>query len=31
MREGHITGILDEDEMTEKEIMLYATGLKGVA
>jgi len=31
MREGNITGILDENEMTEKEIMLYATGLKGVA
>ena len=31
MREGHITGILDQEEMTEKEIMLYATGLKGVA
>lgn len=31
MREGRITGILSDDEMTEKEIMLYATGLKGVA
>ncbi|MFP4461700.1 MAG: sugar ABC transporter ATP-binding protein [Thermotogota bacterium] len=31
MKEGTITGILDKDEMTEKEIMLYATGLKGVA
>jgi len=31
MREGRITGILDENDMSEKEIMLYATGLKGVA
>ncbi len=31
MREGRITGILNESEMSEKEIMLYATGLKGVA
>ena len=31
MREGKITGILSEKELSEKEIMLYATGLKGVA
>ena len=28
MREGRITGILGEEEMTEAEIMYYATGLK---
>lgn len=28
MREGRITGILGEKEMTEAEIMYYATGLK---
>jgi ribose transport system ATP-binding protein len=31
MREGKITGILDQDHLTEEEIMYYATGLKGGA
>jgi ribose transport system ATP-binding protein len=28
MREGRVTGILEEDQMNEAEIMFYATGLK---
>jgi len=28
MREGRVTGILEADEMSEAEIMFYATGLK---
>jgi ribose transport system ATP-binding protein len=28
MREGRITGVLEADEMSEAEIMFYATGLK---
>jgi len=31
MREGKLTGILENEEINEKEIMLHATGLKGVA
>lgn len=31
MREGRITGILEGSHINEEEIMLYATGLKGVA
>ena len=32
MRSGKIAGILDRDELSEENIMLYATGLKeGVA
>ncbi len=28
MREGHVTGILEGDDINEEEIMYYATGLK---
>ncbi len=31
MKEGRITGILEGDHINEEEIMLHATGLKGVA
>lgn len=31
MREGKITGILEQDRLSEEEIMYYATGLKGGA
>lgn len=29
MREGRITGVLDQEHLTEEEIMFHATGLKG--
>lgn len=28
MREGHIVGVLEGDEISEQEIMRYAAGLK---
>ncbi len=31
MREGQLTGLPENEELNEKEIMLHATGLKGVA
>ena len=31
MKEGQVTGILSDEHITEHEIMLHATGLKGVA
>lgn len=31
MKEGRITGILENDHINEEEIMFHATGLKGVA
>jgi ribose transport system ATP-binding protein len=31
MREGRIMGILEGEHINEEEIMLHATGLKGVS
>ena len=31
MHEGKVTGILEKEDINEKDIMFYATGLKGVA
>jgi len=31
MRSGRIAGVLSGDDITEEEIMLYATGVKGAA
>ena len=31
MRAGRITGVLSGESITEEEIMLYATGVKGAA